>query len=316
MNKILTVSIAAYNVQEFIKKTLESVLVNKIDDLEVLVEDDGGTDGTADIVKEYEMNYPGIVKLVHKENGGYGSTINKSVELARGKYFKQLDGDDWYDSENFEKLLELLRHIDVDAVYTPHKEYRENRDEYLLKDYYDVNIEGEYRLEDIIDKKKDYMIMHTVLFKTDVIRKSNLKLPEHCLYTDSEYAMFTMMSVDTIYISHLPIYIYRIGRAEQSISVASHIKHYSDHVTVSKEIINFYNENNEKLEKNKLKYLSEYSIMHIANTIVGFLLILDHNKENLNRIIDFDNYIKEKNYFLYTKMSEQSKVVNILRKTK
>ena len=111
MNKILTVSIAAYNVEKYIQNALESLLVNNIDDLEILVEDDGGTDNTANIVKEYEKKYPGIVKLVQKENGGYGSTINKSIELAQGKYFKQLDGDDWYDSENFEKLLKLLRTI-------------------------------------------------------------------------------------------------------------------------------------------------------------------------------------------------------------
>jgi len=152
MNKVLTVSIAAYNVEKFIKKTLESLLVKGIEILEVLVEDDGGTDDTARIVKEYENKYPGIIKFVHKENGGYGSTINKSIELAKGKYFKQLDGDDWYDSENFEKLLELLKNIDTDAVYTPYKKYFENRDEYVLKDYFDENSNGEYKADQIINK--------------------------------------------------------------------------------------------------------------------------------------------------------------------
>ena len=316
MEKILTVSIAAYNVEEFIENTLKSVLVNNIDDLEVLVEDDGGTDGTADIVKKYEEKYPGIVKLVHKENGGYGSTINKSVELAQGKYFKQLDGDDWYESENFEKFLELLRTIDVDAIYTPHKEFREKSNGYKIKDYFPEDIEGEYNLEEVIDKKTDYMIMHTVAFKTEIIRKSNLNLPEHCLYTDSIFAMFTMMYVQNIYISHLPIYVYRIGRAEQSISVESHIKHYNDHVIVSKEIIKFYNEQCNKLENNKLKYLFDYAKMHIANSIVGFLLILKPSKENLKQLKDFDDYVKEENGALYEKMAEQSSVVRILRKTK
>ena len=107
MEKILTVSIAAYNVQNYIKKTLDSLLVGKIDDLEILVEDDGGTDNTINIVKEYEKKYPNVVKLIHKENGGYGSTINKSIEIASGRYFKQLDGDDWYDSENFTDFLNI-----------------------------------------------------------------------------------------------------------------------------------------------------------------------------------------------------------------
>ena len=101
MSKILTISVAAYNVENYISNTLESLLVDDIDDIEILVEDDGGIDNTANIVKEYEEKYPNVVKLIHKENGGYGSTINKSLEIATGKYFKQLDGDDWYDSNNF-----------------------------------------------------------------------------------------------------------------------------------------------------------------------------------------------------------------------
>ena len=193
------------------------------------------------------------------------------------------------------------------------KEYRENSNTYTVRDFFDKDVEGEYLLEDIINRKKDFMIMHTVIFKTEVIRKSNLSLPEHCLYTDSIFAMFTMMYVNNIYISHIPIYIYRIGRAEQSISVESHIKHYKDHVTVSKEIINFYNKQYNILEKNKLKYLLDYSVMHIANTIVGFLLILNTRKENLYQIKEFDNYVKNENYLIYKKMSEQSKIVKILR---
>ena len=105
MSKILTISVAAYNVENYISNTLESLLVDDIDDIEILVEDDGGIDNTANIVKEYEEKYPNVVKLIHKENGGYGSTINKSLEIATGKYFKQLDGDDWYDSNNFKKFL-------------------------------------------------------------------------------------------------------------------------------------------------------------------------------------------------------------------
>ena len=150
MSKILTISVAAYNVENYISNTLESLLVDDIDDIEILVEDDGGIDNTANIVKEYEEKYPNVVKLIHKENGGYGSTINKSLEIATGKYFKQLDGDDWYDSNNFKKFLELLRNIDTDVVYTPYKEFYENKKKYILKDFFSNKFEKEYDIEDII----------------------------------------------------------------------------------------------------------------------------------------------------------------------
>ena len=95
MSKVLTVSIAAYNMESYIRQTLNSLIVPEIlEKIEVLVVDDGGTDGTLAIAKEYETKYPITFHAIHKENGGYGSVINKSIELATGKYFKQLDGDD------------------------------------------------------------------------------------------------------------------------------------------------------------------------------------------------------------------------------
>ncbi|MFR1441036.1 MAG: glycosyltransferase family 2 protein [Clostridia bacterium] len=315
MEKILTVSIAAYNVQNYIKKTLESLLVGKIDDLEILVEDDGGTDRTINIVKEYEEKYPNIVKLVHKENGGYGSTINKSIEIASGKYFKQLDGDDWYDSENFTEFLNLLRKIDVDAIYTPYKEFYENKEIYKLNDFIDENIYGKLSIEEAIKQNKNHFNMYTICYRTEILRKNNIKLLEKCFYTDTQYAMYPMPYVNSIYIFHKPIYVYRLGRAEQSVSVEGHIKHYKDHVKVSKDIIEFYN-NTEFNNKYTQEYMWKYMVEHIANTISGFYIVLEPSKENLKDILAFEKYIFSKNEILYNDIAKQSKIVKILRTTK
>ena len=238
MSKILTISVAAYNVENYISNTLESLLVDDIDDIEILVEDDGGIDNTANIVKEYEEKYPNVVKLIHKENGGYGSTINKSLEIATGKYFKQLDGDDWYDSNNFKKFLELLRNIDTDVVYTPYKEFYENKKKYILKDFFSNKFEKEYDIEDIILEATHHLNMYTVCYKTEILKKSKLKLLEKCFYTDTQYAMYPIASANTIYITHYPIYVYRLGNEGQSVSLNGAIKHYQDHIKVSKDIIN------------------------------------------------------------------------------
>lgn len=313
MEKILTISIAAYNVEKYIKNTLDSLLIKKIEDLEILVEDDGGSDNTVNIVIEYEKKYPDIIRLIHKENGGYGSTINKSIEIARGKYFKQLDGDDWYDTESLKKILELLRNIDSDVVYTPYKEFYENRKEYILQDFFDKEIQKECNVEDIILESKHYLNMYTLCYKTKLLKQSKIKLLEKCFYTDTQYAMYPIATANTIYITHYPLYIYRLGDEGQSVSLNGYIKHYKDHVKVSKDIIDFYNKN--KMNSKKQSYILDYSVRHISNTISGFYMVLDPTKENLNQIKEFEKYVLEKNSFIYEKMAIQSRIIKILRKT-
>ena len=116
-----------------------------IDALEILVVDDGGTDETMSIVQEYEKKYPNSVFGIHKENGGYGSVINTSIRRATGKYFKQLDGDDWFETENLPEFIELLRSIDVDYVFI------ENVPQFFSM-YYPYKGEV-HTLEEILDDK-------------------------------------------------------------------------------------------------------------------------------------------------------------------
>lgn len=313
MEKILTVSIAAYNVEKYIRKTLDSLLVDNIDDLEILVEDDGGTDSTADIVNEYEKKYPGIVKLVHKKNGGYGSTINKSIDLAKGKYFKQLDGDDWYDSDNFAKFLDILRTVDTDVVYTPYKEFREVSGEYRFKDFFDGELNKKYKIKDVILEANHYLNMYTLCYKTQMLKSNNIQLLENCFYTDTLYAMYPVAIAEDIFITHNPIYIYRLEREGQSVSLEGHIKHYKDHVRVCNNIIDFYNEKKKYIDSNKNTYFLDYTMKHTARTITEFYMVLDTNKENLKSIKDFDKLVLEKNKIIHDKIGNQSKIIRLLR---
>lgn len=316
MNKILTVSIAAYNVEKFISKALDSLLIENIDDLEILVEDDGGNDNTVNIVREYENKYPNIVKFVHKENGGYGSTINNSIKIATGKYFKQLDGDDWYYSKNFKKYMELLRNIDSDVVYTPYLKYFEKDESTIIRDWFDANINGEYQINKVITKAKHELNMHAMSFKTSILKDNNINLLEKCFYTDTEYAMYPMIYAKTIYVSHDYIYVYRVGRDEQSMSTKGRIKHYTDHIKVSKTLNIFVKEKCENLELNIKEYIIKYTSLMSCATIANYIMLLPCNKENLKLIKEFDNFIMEQKTDVYKTMKRESKIVRILRNTK
>ena len=276
----------------------------------------GGTDRTSEIVKKYEEKYPDIIKLIHKENGGYGSTINSSITLASGKYFKQLDGDDWFDKNNFKKLIELLRTIDADVVYTPYVINNEKNGERKLIDFFSNDIEGKYQTEDILIKATRYLSMYTLTYRTKILKENNIKLLEKCLYTDTEYALYPMIYCKDIYIMHDPVYTYRIGRNEQSVSLNSRIKHYEEHIKVTKRLIKFLEKTQKEKSQNMAEYVKGYVSRMTSCSIGDFLILLPQSKENLNKIKEFEKYVYDNKKDLYFEMEKVSRLVRLLRKSK
>lgn len=240
MEKILTVSIAAYNVAEYIRHTLDSIISQGcIDALQILVVDDGGKDDTLKIVKEYEQKYPDSVFGVHKENGGYGSVLNTSIRLAKGKYFKQLDGDDWFVTENMDAFVELLKGIDADYVITPMRMFNEVDESVVLKDYFQELPQGQYRFDEM--DFKQISPMHCSTFRTKVLQDNDIRITEHCFYTDVELVNRPVPYMETVYVWHEPVYVYRVGREGQSVSKTGIRKHYREHEKVFWNLIGIYN---------------------------------------------------------------------------
>ena len=99
MEKILTISIAAYNAEKDIARCLDSLIATGIiEKLDVVIVNDGSVDQTAEIANSYVKKYVNSIRLINKQNGGHGSTINASIKVAKGKYYKILDSDDWVES--------------------------------------------------------------------------------------------------------------------------------------------------------------------------------------------------------------------------
>ena len=210
MEKILTFSIAAYNVEKYLDKLLKTIIcVPNNEMVEVLVVNDGSKDSTAEIAKEYEKNYAGVVRLIDKENGGHGSTINRGIKEAKGKYFKAIDGDDWVDSDALEKLLNDLTQIDSDLVLMDYKTCYEGGDDVLEKT---AKLEPQKTIDfDSVISTIDYMRYHAVIYRTEMLQKNKIRLDEHCFYVDSEFMLFTIPFIKTITYVPYPLYCYRIG---------------------------------------------------------------------------------------------------------
>ena len=106
--KILSFAVPCYNSEAYMRKCIDSLLPGG-EDVEIIIVDDGSSDGTAAIADEYEAKYPGICRAIHQENAGHGGAVNTGIANARGMYFKVVDSDDWLDTESYKVVLNRLK---------------------------------------------------------------------------------------------------------------------------------------------------------------------------------------------------------------
>lgn len=314
MGKLLTISIAAYNVGKYIENTLNSLLIKDMNKMEIIIQDDGGNDSTVQKALKYQEKYPDCIKIVQKENGGYGSTINSSLEIAAGKYFKQLDGDDWFETNNLYQLLSVLEHNNSDIVYTPYYEVQEDEQKKTLREEFPAELRGDYPLGNVIGLIKWRLNMHSLCFKTDILTANKIKILEKCFYTDSEYSLYPLAYAKDIYICDFPIYNYRLGIEGQSVSVEGRRKHYKDHLAVDKRLTAFYHSANIE-DASVRKYLKDCISGICASGIVDFAMVVPPDKSVKKRIISHDMFIKNTDNDIYYSMEGKSKLLSILRKS-
>ena len=231
MNKIITISIAAYNVEKFLDETLSSLSCPELmDGIEVIIVNDGSKDSTVDIAKKYVNKYPDSFILVDKKNGGYGSTINASLDIARGKYYRLLDGDDWFDRNEFMKYVEALKNIDTDIVITDFVKRIQtgNHEKTEITSY-------NYPQGKVEETSKIYsMAMHSTTVKTEIINKGRIRITEHCFYTDYEFIMKAFLLSSSFTYLPVKLYQYRIWGEGQSVSITGSMKHYRERDLISR----------------------------------------------------------------------------------
>ena len=218
MDKLLTVSVAAYKVEKYIRKTLESCIIPEImDELEVLVIIDGICDSTPDIAAEFQDKYPETFRVIIKENGGYGTTVNRGINEAEGRFFKLLDGDDEFNKDAFRKLFEMLRKTDADWIVTPCENIMETTGKRMLVDPLPEGIASVVNGKTFNASELDFDFftghwMNT--FRTDILKKNMPVLPGGCNLTDELYNIYTLPHIKRIAFLSEPVYRYLIRERE------------------------------------------------------------------------------------------------------
>lgn len=263
-NKLLTIVIPAYNMENYLHRCLDSIIVESVmGRVQVIVVNDGSKDKTSEIAHEYENKYPHYIQVIDKENGNYGSCMNMGLSLAKGKYFRTLDADDWYDSEAYEKFVAELDKTDADMLLTERKGYHEDtgiKDSFLfdssILDNCDMIIN-----EDLWNLRSINKMIHVsaVSYKTVILKNSNLIWDSNVFYTDNEFLLWPLCMVKTIRVFHLPVYVYLSGREGQSVNPNNLHKNWYSWLVVSRSLLkqvlkpNYKNSVNYPLIKRCLK---------------------------------------------------------------
>ena len=314
MSKILSIAVPSYNVEKYLKKALDSYADSRLEEaLEVLIVNDGSTDKTREIAEEYVERFPKLFKLINKENGGHGSAVNAGINNATGKYFRIIDGDDWVNTENLIKLLEVMKKVDSDIVVDEKREVHMvtgNTQFFPMPD--SVEELHEYLFEDVCMQEKitPYIMMHTISVKTEVLKENKIQLLEHVFYVDYEYIVKATCASKSITFVKLEVYQYLVGNVNQSVSSQNYVKRYSHHDKVVKEVIRFAEE---KQYAGVLKEYLDKKIKLVIHNHYNISLIFNKNrKEGHEQAKEFRTFLKEKYAQYYRATNKRYKMAYFL----
>ena len=303
--KYISFAIPCYNSQDYMAHAIESILPGG-DEVEIIIVNDGSKDKTSQIAHEYMDKYPDISKEIEKENEGHGDAVNAGLANASGKYFKVVDSDDWVDEEALHKILMLLRHLEedneqIDMLISNYVYEKAGVTHKKCIHYRNVLPQDEvFRWDDIGHFRLDqYILMHSVIYRTDMLKLSQMRLPKHTFYVDNIYVYYPLPHVRKIYYLDVDFYRYFIGREDQSVNEKVMIARVDQQIFVTKTMIDMY-----QLKKVTSKKLRQYMINYLAimMTVSSILLIRSKEKENLEKKKELWLYLKKRDMKTYIKI--------------
>lgn len=238
MEKIISFGIPCYNSAEYMKRCIFSILEGAAyaEDVEIIIVDDGSGDDTAAIADELAEAYPSIVRAIHQKNGGHGSAVMRAISEAHGIYFKNVDSDDWVDTAALGVLLALLREkhadcADLDLVINNYVyEHIEDNTQRIVDYNRVLPVNRTFSWDEIGHFKMwQYLLIHSITYRLEILKRSNIHMPKHTFYVDNIYAYVPFPQCERLYYLNIDLYRYLIGREDQSVNevqIANRIDHY------------------------------------------------------------------------------------------
>lgn len=294
MHKILTVIIPTYNMQDCLHRCLDSLVLKDeelMNSLQVLVINDGSTDQSSAIAHEYEARYPFTFRVIDKENGNYGSCVNRGLKEATGKYVKLLDADDWFDTTEFESYLSALKEIEADLILTDFSIVNAQSMRASLAYHPNLQEGHTYSFSDCTLKSVGVYMMHAVTYRVSLLHSINYVQTTGISYTDTEWTYNPLYAVQTMVYFNFNLYQYLLGREGQTMDPKVMLRTINHHEIIARSLI----ENEEKHPSEGFAHLTiKRQILYLLVSVYRTRLVLqDEASFCHDEMAAFDSYVKE-----------------------
>lgn len=308
MAKIITFAVPCYNSAAYMDHCIQTLLSGG-DDIEIILVDDGSVrDDTPAICDRYAAEYPDIVKAIHQENGGHGEGVNQGLRHATGLYYKVVDSDDWLDEAALQQVLQQLRRfaltdqlVDLFIANYVYEHVEDNTQK--IMGYHNVFPTNRVFTWAEIGRFRpsQYLLMHSVIYRTQVLRDCGLELPKHTFYVDNIFVYQPLPQMRNLYYLDVDLYRYFIGRADQSVNESVMVGRVDQQLRVTYQMIDSHDLRQVGREHKKLgRYMFNYLAMMM--TISSIFLVIANTPESLGKKTQLWEYLRTVDKGIYHKM--------------
>lgn len=309
--KLISFAVPSYNSEAYMRNCIDSILKGG-EDVEIIIVNDGSKDNTGAIADEYAAKYPTICKAVHQENGGHGEGVNQGIRNASGLYFKVVDSDDWVDQDALTEVIATIKkHMAEETLpdlYVTNFVYEHVEDNSAFTRSYVKNMPtGKFFGWNEVKpfRTSSVLLMHALMYKTEVLRESGLILPKHTFYVDNVFAYVPLPYVKTMYYLDVDFYRYYIGRADQSVNMSVFAKRTAQQNRVMKIMAEAYDIREIKKSEPKLAKYMLHTLACMMIVTLTFTLA-EPTKEKYAELKTLWRDIKEKDKWLHNKLKYRS----------
>lgn len=240
----LSVIIPVYNVEKYLNQCVDSVINQKLDDIEIVLVDDGSPDKCPEICDKYASEYE-YVKVIHKPNGGLSSARNAGIDAAQGEYIIFMDSDDWWNPEvSVKEMLDYVKEhrktemfLFTSYDYVPDKGYFK-RNEHNNLGRIDTSSPKSY-YQSLINNGNMEVSANTKILKAEFIKNNKLYFKSNLLSEDNEWMIRVLRVITSVDTLILPLYMCRMGRSD-SITNSIKKKSITDLLDIVKWSMDFY----------------------------------------------------------------------------